>query len=334
MFSSPLEQPQPDLGMICYLLQTHSHPEQIFRLVHAIISSSSRAFVLICHDPRFCSLDTQTFSQLGPVHIISALGGRGDFKIVDSYLQAIGWLLANQINFDWLVNLSGQDYPTQALSRLEQRLDSTPYDGYMEYFPVDETHPWRDFTGQDRYFYQYLQLLANLPPFLRAPLSPLKTLINRIQPLVRLNLSFGLMVGLMARSMPFDQTFSCYGGSFFKTLSRACVEYLYNHSLDHPELVNYYRRTVIPDESYFQTVLVNSNLFKFCNHNQLYVDFSSSLRDGRPRILTIEDYGDLQSNDIFFARKFDPTVDSEILNKLDQRLLTSSLVDRRAETGF
>ncbi|MDS3859210.1 beta-1,6-N-acetylglucosaminyltransferase [Thermosynechococcaceae cyanobacterium BACA0444] len=241
-----------------------------------------------------------------------------------SYLDAIGWLLQNKIDFDWLVNLSGQDYPTQPLSYLEQRLESSPYDGYMEYFPVDKTHPWIGFSGEDRYFYQYLRLIPNLNPLIRGIISPFKTIINVSQPLVRLNLSYGLMLGLKARSTPFNDTFSCYGGSFFKTLSRACAEYLYNHSLDHPELVSYYEQTVIPDESYIQTVLVNSNLFKICNNNHLYVDFSDSIRHGRPRILTSEDYPCLLTHEVFFARKFDPAVDTKILDQLDQRIFTTN----------
>ncbi|WP_253276411.1 beta-1,6-N-acetylglucosaminyltransferase [Synechococcus sp. PCC 6312] len=260
------------------------------------------------------------FKQLGQVEVILAEGGRGDFKIVRSYLDAIGWLLQNKIDFDWLINLSGQDYPTQSLFDLEKRIESSPHDGYMEYFPVDKTQPWIRFTGEDRYFYQYLRLIPNLNPLIRGIISPFKTLINASQPLIRLNLSYGLMLGLKAQSTPFNDTFSCYGGSFFKTLSRACIEYLYSHSLDHPELVSYYERTVIPDESYIQTVLVNSHLFKFCNNNHLYVDFSGSLRHGRPRILTSEDYSNLLSDNIFFARKFDPAVDTKILDQLDQRI--------------
>lgn len=308
------------MAVTCYLLQTHNNPEQIYRLVNVIISSSSRPFILICHDRRFCELDVKRFEKFAQVQIIWAEGGRGDFKIVQSYLDAVEWLFKNKVDFDWLINLSGQDYPTQALSHLEKQLDSSPYDGYMEYFSVDKTYLWTDFTGQDRYFYQYWKVIKNLNLVSRGLLSPIKTLINASQSWFRLNLSYGLMLGLKARSTPFTDTFKCYGGSFFKTLSQACVEYLYNYSINHPELVNYYKRTVIPDESYIQTVLVNSNVFNFYNNNQVYVDFSRSLRHGRPRILTREDYDSLLSDDIFFARKFDPTIDLDILDQLDHRI--------------
>jgi hypothetical protein len=40
-----------------------------------------------------------------------------------------------------------------------------------------------------------------------------------------------------------------------------------------------------------------------------------------PRILKQSDFERLKSNEAFFARKFDPDVDTEILNEIDHELL-------------
>jgi len=32
---------------------------------------------------------------------------------MQGYLDALDWLFSHQIDFDWLINITGQDYPTQ-----------------------------------------------------------------------------------------------------------------------------------------------------------------------------------------------------------------------------
>jgi hypothetical protein len=44
-------------------------------------------------------------------------------------LNAVNWLFEKNSNFDWLINLTGQDYPTQTLSETEDFLAKTDCDG-------------------------------------------------------------------------------------------------------------------------------------------------------------------------------------------------------------
>jgi Core-2/I-Branching enzyme len=308
--------------MICYLIQSHKSPEQIYRLVRTIKKSCPDAFIILSHDFSISNLDVARLKDLSGVEVIPGLGGRGDFSIVQGYLNAVGWLFSNNINFDWLTNLSGQDYPTKPLLQIQRFLAETHYDGFLEYFKVfsEESH-WSLREGTTRYLYQYQKLksLSKLPEWLKELSAPVK-IINYIQPYFRLNLAYG-MVGVRS-SAPFNENFICYGGSFFSTLSRKCIEYLYDFYQSHSDIVNYFKGVCVADESFIQTVLVNSRLFNLCDDNKFYFDFSGT-RNGRPRLLTTDDYSSIVQSHAHFARKFDVSKDSKILDLLDNIIFST-----------
>lgn len=306
---------------VCYLLQTHKNQEQIARLVRIIKKSSPGSEVLVSHDFTSCNLDSSVLQNLSGVHVIPGEGGRGDFSIVQGYLDAVEWLLSCQIEFDWLINISGQDYPIQPLAKIENFLAQTNYDGFLEYFKVfsKQSH-WSMREGQTRYLYRYQKLGFELTEWQRKILTPLK-IINYIQPFFRVNLAYDL-IGVRA-SAPFNDNFVCYGGSYFCTLSRKCIQYIYEFSQSQPEIVDYYRRVCVSDESFIQTVLINCRLFNLCNDSKRYFDFSKT-RNGRPQTLRTKDYPALVESNAHFARKFDVAQDSKVLDLLDTIILQKS----------
>lgn len=307
---------------VCYLIQTHKNPEQIYRLVRTIKKTSADSQVIISHDFSSCNLDVSALETFSGVWVLSGKGGRGDFSIIEGYLDVVDWLLKRNIDFDWLINLTGQDYPIQSISQIEKELAETSYDGFLEYFEVfsKQSH-WSMAKGRSRYCYRYEQFLKNLPEWQKELLKPLK-IINYVQPFFRLNFSYGVAVGVRT-STPFNEKFICYGGSFFCTLSRKCVQYLDDFYKANQDVVDYYRAVDVSDESFIQTVLVNSRLFKLCNDCKRYFDFSKT-RNGRPGILTTNDYPALVESNAHFARKFDVAQDSNILDMLERKNMLMS----------
>ncbi len=311
---------------VVYLIQTHKNPEQIYRLVQTIKKSSPGSYVLVSHDFTACNLDATPLRSLPDVEVINGKGGRADFSIIQGYLDAVDWLFSHNTEFDWLINITGQDYPTQPLPRIEKFLATTKYDGFSKYFDVlsdSEHNPWGRREGCDRYLYNYWRSGEYLSLWQRALVKFPRMIINNVQPFVKVNASYGLMVGLRTTSAPFNEKFLCYAGSYFHTLSRKCIEYLHDFSKQHSSLIDYYKKTCIPDESFIQTILVNNGLFNICNDSKRYINWTGT-RHGHPRILRVEDYPELVKDDIHFARKFQPTLESKILDMLDARILQGS----------
>jgi len=304
---------------ICYFIQTHKNPEQIYRLVRTIKQSSSAAQILIGHDFNSCYLDLSPLRDLSNIALlkINFLVKRGSFSLLKPYLNAIDWLHEHNSDFDWLIYLSGQDYPTQPPHKMEQFLRDSGYDGFIRYWSITSPEsPWGVEKGHRRYFYHYYELPNKLARWFFVRRSK----IEQLSP-IRFYPTYGSLVGLPARSVPFNERFICYGGRQWHSLSRKCVEFLRGFLRDNQFLMDYYQRTVVPDESFIQTVLVNSGMFKLCNDDGRYVDFSGN-QAGHPRTLTTRDYETLKNGKFFFARKFDLSEDSEILDMLDARILS------------
>jgi len=309
---------------IAYLIQSHTNPEQIYRLIKIIQKSSNDAHIFLSHDFSSCDLDTLALQKSG-VQVLTGKGRRSEFVLVQSYLNAIKWLNDCQINYDWLIYISGQDYPIKPISEIEDSLAKTSYDGFLESFDVFSTAShWSIHEGKSRYLFKYQKnnTLSKLPPGVKKILTPIK-IVNYLQPLMRINLAYD-MIGIRGSSI-FNDQFICYGGSFFTTLSRKCVEYLSQFCQNHPEVVEFYKKVCTPEESFIQTILINSRLFNLSDDSKRYFDFSQTSGDGRPKTFTVNDYDAIIQSNAHFARKFDIHEDSKILDLLDEKIMQVTL---------
>ena len=301
---------------VLYFIQSHKNPEQVCRLVNLIKKSSSNAQVIINHNFSSSYLDLSSLKQFSGIYLIKRdkSARRGDDSVFDIYLNTINWLFDQNFDFDWLICLSGQDYPIQPISDIEAFLATTEYDGFINYWDIlSEESPWGKEAGRKRFFAQYISLPQWSKWWLRK--------VSRIEPFIpflKIQWRFAL-IGLEAKSTPFNDNFKCYGGWYWNTLSRKCVYFLRNYLEEHPELLKFYKRTLAPEESLIATVLVNSNQFNLCNDCLRYLDFPSELF-GYARSLTIDDYAKIVSSNCHFARKFEPKPDDKILDLLDELL--------------
>jgi hypothetical protein len=308
---------------VVYLLQTHRDPGQIHRLVQTL-RSSNNAFILVSHNRAGCDLSTVPLEALSNVAVTRVEVGdaRGRFSLEQVYLDAIEWLFQQKIKFDWLVNLTGQDYPIQPLSTIEDCLANTHYDGFIEYFDalVAQNNPWGVREGSDRYLYHYRWVSGELSSWQRALINPIRVLINRSQSSLRINSSYGLGIGVRTNPSLFSPVFRCYGGSGFKTLSWQCVNYLYHFARKHPNTIDFFSKTCLPGESMIQTILVNSGRFNLCNDNKRFIRWDTA-HHGHPSVLTSKDYEAILNSESHFARKFDASMSGQILELLDERVL-------------
>jgi Core-2/I-Branching enzyme len=303
---------------VCYLVQSHRDPEQILRLARTL-RAGSRGPIVVWHDFAKCPLDPAPLAALPDVHLVPARGRlvRAGFSAqAGPYLDAVEWLEREGIAYDWLVNLTGQDYPVAPLARSEAFLAAARGDGFLRYWDVQSPdNPWPRRKARMRYWYRYRRLPDGAASVLRA-----LRFLTKIAPL-HFYLDYGPYVGLRRLRTPFGPGFRCYGGWAFFTLRRAAVLYVREFLAAHPEVEEHYRGTVAPEESLVPTVLVNSGRFDLIDDPLRYIDYSARTRGGSPRTLTVADLPLLASGRYHFARKFDLAVDREVLDRIDRELL-------------
>lgn len=322
---------------VCYYMQTHTRPAQITHLVELIKEGSPDSVVLISHDVAGSPLDIPRLEALSGVHVLAGQGGYGDFSHLDRYFAAIDWLDAHNVPFDWLENMTGQDYPLRPISDIEDVLARGDADGYLQYAPVfpERTPPDADWGAGPEYRlcspfdtalrFDYKHRRIGRPTLTKQRwLRPLM-LLNLIQPWLRVSLAFST-IGTRRRNTIFTDDFICYGGSFFCSLSAACARYARNFARDNPDIVSYFRTMPAPDEVFLQTALVNSGKFRIVPDGKRYVDFTGS-RNNHPKILGVADLEKMLTSGAHWARKFDPAHDEGVLSILDQHVRPRSAAD-------
>jgi hypothetical protein len=313
---------------VVYYLQTHTRPAQVTRLVEVIKAGSPDSVVLISHDASRPPLDVPRLESLPGVHVFSERGGYGDFSHLDRYFAAIDWLDEQGIDYDWLENITGQDYPLLPIAQLEEKFASATVDGYLLYAPVfPEQAPSDADPGSGKPLcapwdaamrYQYRHWWLGKPtPRKQRWLRPLMAL-DFAQPWLRLSLAFST-VGVRRRTTIFNDDFVCYGGWFFCTLTRTAARYARDFAKDNPEVTDYFRTVLAPEEAYLQTVLVNSGKFTFEPDAKRYIDLSTS-RNNHSKTLGIADLDAMLASGAHWARKFDPDHDAAVLAELDKRI--------------
>ena len=283
------------------LIQAHRGPEQVARLCRAL---SHPVFDL------YIGVDRKT--EIAPFRLAVPSSVRfirrridvrwGAFSQVEATLYGLEEILKESPLYDFILFISGQDYPLLPPARIAEELARHPGAQFMCRTRVEEGTP-----ACDRYRYPHVHF-GN------------RTLTRGVNRLLRL-------VSPGRRKFPLP---AAYKGSSWWTLSGSCAEYITRYARTHPRVVRFFRRAHCPDEFFFQSIVLDSPFAaSVIPDNFRYVDWS----DGRPnpRTLTEADYDRLAASGCWFARKFDAEQDSRILDRLDRRLALLSEEATRTE---
>ena len=182
-------------------------------------------------------------------------------------------------------------------------------------------HAGKEFVDFDRETIDETMLLQRIGRWnLRRPVRPLgKALFRAIEPLW-LGLQKLLGVNrLKGSGVAFQK------GAVWFSITHGCAVYALQQAAKYR---GYFTRSICADELWLQTVLANSPFMAnraymgFGDEGRAtmrYVDWSGGGRS--PRVLTMADYGALKQSGMLFARKFDDSVDGDVIRRIAQEVL-------------
>ena len=275
---------------VAYLILSYTPAE---RLVRTLRAGSPGAVIAVHHDDRRRSLGEVDALRIPPRPIEWGHGSQ-----LAAVLRCLRWV-RERADFDWLVLLSGQDYPVRPVPEIEGSLTGT--DAFIEAAPVA---PLRFRRGQEDEFARRYRFRWR-PASARAA-----ALAAKADPLLHVRrLPSGTFVGL-----PANPPLPPFHGSDWFTLSRPAVDALIEAR---PDVVDHFLHTIVPTEAFAQTVLANSPL-RINGDNRRYVRFEGTAAN--PRVLTLADLDAALASGADFARKFD---DPAVLDEIDRRLTSA-----------
>ena len=119
---------------IAYLILAHAQPQQIGRLTRRLAAPGVRFYLHIdanTPDEAFAAMQQEVARSCAAATWIARQPCRwGGFSLVDASLRLIEAALADDC--DWLVLLSGQDYPLQSNADIAARLANCGQAGFID----------------------------------------------------------------------------------------------------------------------------------------------------------------------------------------------------------
>jgi hypothetical protein len=274
---------------IVYYLLTHKHPAQVVRLVE-LLAARPAAFVLIHHDAKSPPLELSAHANVQlvdnplPVHW-------GHVSQVQAMWRGLEWLQRARLAFDWVIYLSGQDYPIRPLAEIETELRHSCVDAHVHHELIDanparHTRPYHRLC-YERYF--------------------LRRVERRGQP-----------SAFAQRWHPYRLNFRCFAGSSWLNLSARAARVLWSHPARYAARVHYLRAASCPDETVFQTLLLSFRGLNIYNSDRRCIVWRSDA--DHPESLGLEHLADLLTSDAWFARKFDEPYSTPLLQRLQHHV--------------
>lgn len=281
---------------IAILILAHSNKEQLIRLINHL-SSSFDVYVHI--DKKSCiKIDLKNdLIYRDNVFIFKK------FKVYwGSFNQILATLLliteSKKNNYERYILISGQDLPIKSNKYILDFWNTNIYKSYLEYEKLPRKLWYREDGGLNR--------MIKFRRLSRRGLSTSQkifTIPNQIY------------TGILNLFFKRNLDYQFFGGANWMNLSSECVDKILQCIENNRSYIKRFKHTASADEIFFQTIILNLNdKLELVNNNLRYTFWEEG--KSSPKTLTLHDYDDLIKSDSLFARKFNSTEDSEIIEKI------------------
>ena len=288
---------------VAFLVQCHKNPNQVNHLVDSLLKVTN-IDVFIHVDQKSEKIRSQIKSN-SFVHILpkkKCVNVKwGEISQCIATLNLIEEALKYD-KFDFYILISGQDYLIKKVDTLIDFLYEHKNEGFMEFVP-EENEGYYHFDKRNDLYYP--AWMINKKFYVRV-LRKLYVTFTGIHKTLK----------IFSRKRYFDHMY--YGSSWW-CLPEDSIKVIFQYCQEHPKLLEYFKHSICPDESLFQTLIKNLCSEVVINDNLTYVDWSEG--GSSPKNLDFDDLDSiLKMKDKFFARKFDEDLNPGILDRLDSMI--------------
>ena len=270
----------------------HKAPEQLERL---IIKMNHPMFDFYIHLDK--KSDFESFKYLGSMDNVFFITNRiecnwGGYSFVKAILCSVKEVLNSTVKYDFINLMSAQDYPIKPVEEMYNFLSGHKGMSFISYEFFDGTW-WKHAVTRFRsYHFTDYKLKGKYL---------LQKIVNKLMP---------------QRKFPLNLKLYGSSNSSWWILSFEAAEYLIDFIEKNVKLNKFMQYTWGSDEFLIATILLNSPFKeRIINNNLRYIDWSKG--GAHPKILSKDDLQKLMNTDKFFARKFDVSMDPEILDLID-----------------
>lgn len=280
---------------IAIVMLCHKNAQQINALLNAMENEKITFFI---HVDRKSNLDRNAISgkNVSVIPKDNSVEIRwGGFGMIEATLELIKAIRQSKQEFDYIWLMSGQDYPLHSSNKIVGYLEQHQGKDFIEILSDDEAFERGYFKRNELYYPRWM--VSN------------KIYIKAIKHL------FWIVTGGKKSTRIFSRTSRIekfYYGSQWWLLSRRSVEVMMEFLQSNEWYVDYFKNSLVPDESFFQTLygmLIGSEK---ANPPVCYVNWKENRNS--PEVLTCNDLDSLRKvkKRFLLARKVDFSVDEHV----------------------
>jgi hypothetical protein len=302
---------------IAYLILAHHQPQHLGALIERLDDGNARFFIHIDQKSDILPFRNAIRSERA-IFLNERLPIEwGGWNMVQATLDLLR-RAHHQSPSTYYQLLSGNCYPIKSNQDIAGKLSS----GNFNYITLnDEMKPGSRFYS--RLFYrqsdqELISIFKRRPSFakLNVPryLGRLITSVRRQQD------------RLMGRTLPAGMR--PYKGGQWWCLTHDCARYVLDYANANPRFVQFFRSTYVPDESFFHTIIANSEFahtLSPCRARKVtsgnhHVRWRRVGVSNKPRVLTERDFDELMASEACFARKFSEKRSGQLIRLLRERI--------------
>ncbi len=217
----------------------------------------------------------------------------GGYSFLNAIFHSLNEVLSTSIPYDFINLLSGQDYPIKSNSDIFEYFSQHKGINFISFDDSSVSEWWKHANSRyEKFHFTDFRLKGKYV---------LQSVLNTFSSKRRFPIPLKL-----------------YGGSnsTWWTISGACASYLTELLINNRSLISFLKYTWSPDEFIVASLIMGSDFKeKTINNNLRYIDWSEG--KAHPKILLEEDLYAIKNSGMLFARKFDITIESKIINHLD-----------------
>lgn len=314
--------------MLGFVILSHRSPKQLLRLCRTLSRLYGDPPIACHHDFAQHMFDPCDFPSNVRFVLPSIATAWAKWSLIEATLAGLK-LLYDEASPDVFYVISAADYPTASAETVIADLARSNADVHIDAFPlrtalngdaptrealVGDLHlahhraPHNLSLERDRYLNAQLRI-----PIIRLRPPAHSTTTNRYPRLGGVTIA----LPITAPASPFNRSYQCYVGSQWFTGNKRVAYKLLHPAARDSKLQRYYRSRIVPDESYFQTVLCNDKSLLWENRTFRYAQWDGA----HPIDLTEHDLDAILASGAHFSRKF--REDDPVLDQIDAAIMTA-----------
>lgn len=280
-----------------YLLQVHKNPNQVNGFIHQLISEE-QADIYIHIDKKSDDKLKQSIVKSPNVTVLNTCVNCewGDISQVDATILLLRKMLDSKKKYDFVCLRSGQDLLVKG--------------SFKDFLLDNKNKIFMTFRRMEKESLGFMQI--KWPKMTRKRYTtahPIRIYRRTLLSLYRRG------INMYPNTNHWPKEYSFYKGSQWFTIPYETAKYMIEFLDENKWYYQFFENTLVPDESFFHTLIMNSPYKNdVINNNLMFFKWGETLSErNSPQDLTSDDIALIENSNQYFARKFDENIDKSVI---------------------